>query len=256
VLLGNAIASIEEKDKERVTTAIRQGLLFSTGGLYDIEYSIIRPATKKEIIVRAKGRTWFGEDKIAYRFTGTLQDVSEQAKIRQQVEQSEKEFRQLTDSLPEMIWTTKKKGEQTFASKRWKEFTGIDPYDLQSFKEIVHPDDLDSITQTWARCLQSGEKYKIETRLKHSSGEYQWFFANGEPIKNDTGEIEKWLGTFVNINERKKTEQILINTFNRIEESEKQYRNLAERLNIVIGAGELGTWNLGTEFNNGRNNLF
>ena len=240
IILDQAIQAIADQDKKRVTAAIQTALLFSSGGFYDIEYTIVHPATKKETIVRAKGKTWFGEDKNAYRFTGTLQDVSEQVKVRRQIEESEKEFRQLADSLPEMVWTTDKNGAQTFASKRWLEFTGINPYDADSFRKIVHPDDLDKILKTWTSCLQTGKKYRTEVRLKHSSGEYYWFYVNGEPINNDAGEIEKWVGTFVNVNEQKKAEQSLTDAFNKIEESEKRFRNVANSAPVLI-------WMAGTD---------
>ncbi|MEP6749878.1 MAG: PAS domain-containing protein [Bacteroidota bacterium] len=240
VLLGRAIRSIADRDKYRVTMAIQHALSFSSGGLYDIEYTIVHPATKNEMVVRAKGRTWFDENNDAYRFTGTLQDVSEQASIRQLVEKSEKEFRQLADSLPEMVWTTDKSGTQTYASRRWKEFTGVDLYGPDSFNEIVHPEDLDNIINTWATCLQTGKNYTTEVRLKHFGGTYEWFYANGEPIRNEAGEIEKWVGTFINVNEKKIAEQNLKEAFYKVDESEKRFRNVADSAPVLI-------WMAGTD---------
>ncbi len=87
-----AIQQIAEKDRNRVADAIQKTLQYESGGLYDIEYSIINQITKQERIVWAKGRAWFGEDKTAYRFNGTLQDITEQTLARKQFEASEKRF--------------------------------------------------------------------------------------------------------------------------------------------------------------------
>ncbi len=67
-----AIDVMVEKDRSRVANAIQKTLQYESGGLYDIEYSILDPLTKQDRIVRAKGRAWFGDDKKAYRFNGTL----------------------------------------------------------------------------------------------------------------------------------------------------------------------------------------
>ena len=63
--LNDAIAAMAEKDRQRVTEAIQKALQYESGGYYDIEYSIINPVSSKEIIVRAKGRAWFNDDKVS-----------------------------------------------------------------------------------------------------------------------------------------------------------------------------------------------
>jgi signal transduction histidine kinase len=79
VELALAIDSIAEKDKKRVAEAIQYSLSYESGGFYDIEYTIVNTVTNQERIVRAKGRAWFTDDKKAYRFNGTLQDITEEA---------------------------------------------------------------------------------------------------------------------------------------------------------------------------------
>ncbi|MFS8082311.1 MAG: PAS domain S-box protein, partial [Ginsengibacter sp.] len=90
--LSIAMEVILEKDRKRVANAIQKSLEYESGGLYDIEYGIRNALTKQERIVRAKGRAWFGEDKSAYRFNGTLQDITEQVIAHQKIEASEKRF--------------------------------------------------------------------------------------------------------------------------------------------------------------------
>ena len=74
---------MDERDIERVATAIQRAMDFSSGGLYDIEYTIIHPVTRQERIVRAKGKAWFNEDKLAYRFNGTLEDITKDVQIQE-----------------------------------------------------------------------------------------------------------------------------------------------------------------------------
>ncbi len=88
-----ALAVIADEDRDRVTAAIQATLQFSSRGLYDIIFTIIHPQTKKERIVRAKGRTSFNEQAVAYRFNGTLQDVTEEIISRRLLIASEKQLR-------------------------------------------------------------------------------------------------------------------------------------------------------------------
>lgn len=84
-----ALAVIADKDRDKVTAAIQTALQFSSGGHYDIIYTIIHPHTKKEKIVRAKGLASFNEQGIAYRFNGTLQDVTDEIDARRLLTESE-----------------------------------------------------------------------------------------------------------------------------------------------------------------------
>ncbi len=100
-----AIDVIDEKDRSRVADAIKKTLEYESGGLYEIEYSLQNLVTKQERIVRAKGRAWFGKDKKAYRFNGTLQDITQQALANKKIEENEQRFRNLILQAPVLIST-------------------------------------------------------------------------------------------------------------------------------------------------------
>ncbi|HMK03126.1 MAG TPA: PAS domain-containing protein, partial [Ferruginibacter sp.] len=76
--LDDAINAITKGDRERVAAAIKQALNFSSGGIYNIDYTIVHPVSGKTTKVRAKGRAWFNEEETPYRFNGTLEDITEQ----------------------------------------------------------------------------------------------------------------------------------------------------------------------------------
>ncbi len=100
--LQHATDAIAEKDRDRIIMAIKKTLDYSSGGIYEEEYSIINPITNKEIIVQAKGRAWFNEERIAYRFNGILQEVTENVLARKKIEDSEKQkefLLKLSDTL-------------------------------------------------------------------------------------------------------------------------------------------------------------
>ncbi|RYZ26592.1 MAG: PAS domain S-box protein, partial [Sphingobacteriales bacterium] len=97
--LNLAINSVIEQDRERVRDAIQRSLRFESGGHYDIIYTIQHP-DKSRRVVHAKGRAWFNDEKICYRFNGTLLDVTDQHLSRQKAEESAQQVRALIDSAP------------------------------------------------------------------------------------------------------------------------------------------------------------
>ncbi|RCH55133.1 hypothetical protein DJ568_08050 [Mucilaginibacter hurinus] len=98
--LSIALNAITEADRPRVVAAIERALDISSGGKYDITYTIINPVTKIERVVRTKGRAHFNAEGIAWRFNGTQQDVTDDSKARRQLIESEKNFRAMILQAP------------------------------------------------------------------------------------------------------------------------------------------------------------
>ncbi len=151
----------------------------------------------------------FNEDDTIREWVGVHTDITEQQKAAETLAQSAKEFRQLAESLPQLVWTTDAKGNQTFVSNRWEKFTGFAKMDVDSFQKVVHPNDYKYLMSVWTEALASGKTYKAEVRYKNKNGIYHWFYISGEPIQNKTGKIEKWVGACIDINDRKKAEENL-----------------------------------------------
>ena len=135
-------------------------------------------------------------------------DVTGMVRARMKIEESEEQFRNLAESLPQLVWMTDHTGMQLYASSRWEEYTGISPTNA-SWPEIVHPDDLETISATWKHSLKSGETYRTELRLKGKDGRYAWFFAQGVPLTRENGTIIKWIGSFTDIQGQKEIEERL-----------------------------------------------
>ena len=94
-----SLACIADEDRQRVVTALAQSLDYAQPSKFDIEYTI-RPLGKPERVLRAKGKAYFNEEGIAYRFTGTLQDVTEQVGALKELKESEERVRSLVESAP------------------------------------------------------------------------------------------------------------------------------------------------------------
>ncbi|GAB3282197.1 PAS domain-containing protein [Larkinella harenae] len=122
IYLPLALASIAEKDRQRVTEAIQTALQPSSGGYYDIEYTIINPVDQRARPVRAKGRAFFDESGVAYRFNGTLQDCTEEIHAREE----QQKLMTLVENSVDLMSVLGLDGKNTYINKAGKRLLGVD----------------------------------------------------------------------------------------------------------------------------------
>ena len=146
----------------------------------------------------------FATDGKVLGFYVAVNDITQTNAIRRtEIIESEERFRTLAETLPQLVWITNEKGDQEYASSRWQEYSGIEPVEPNTWTQMVHPDDLDEIAQTWINSMNTGSVYRTEVRLRNKAGDFRWHFAQGEPIRNEKGEIIKWIGAFTDIHDQK-----------------------------------------------------
>lgn len=132
-------------------------------------------------------------------------EVTSMVKARHKIEESEKEFRQLADSLPHIVWTARPDGFIDYYNKQWYDFTGFDEnYGDQSWIPILHPDDVQLCLDKYYHSVKTGESYAIEYRFKdRRNGGYRWFLGKAQTIKDTDGNIVKWFGSCTDIDVQK-----------------------------------------------------
>lgn len=137
-------------------------------------------------------------------------DVTQQVVARKRVEESERELRQIADSMPQMVWVTDAQGYHEYYNKRWYEFTctTYDEVKGEGWADLFHPDDRLAAWEKWNHSLSTGDTYEVEYRLKNgSTGEYLWVLGRAVPIYNEENQIIRWFGTCTDINEQKQLQQ-------------------------------------------------
>lgn len=203
--LDDALDAIAPYDRQRVTEAIQKVLDYSSGGNYDIEYTIVHPRTKAETIVRAQGRSWFDDTHQPYRFNGTLQDVTGQALARKKLEESEASFRLLADSMPQFVWSGDREGKLNYFNRSVYQYSGLSPEQVQQqgWLQIVHPEDKDANLRTWLHAIRTGQSFSFEHRFRRYDGSYRWQLSRAVPLKDAEGTIQMWVGTSTDIHDQK-----------------------------------------------------
>ncbi|MET0372442.1 MAG: PAS domain-containing protein [Sphingobium sp.] len=131
--------------------------------------------------------------------------IARQSRDAQAVADSDRMFRTLADTMPQMVWSTLPDGYHDYYNARWYEYTGV-PFgstDGEGWNEMFHPDDQALAWTRWRHSLATGDPYEVEYRLRHHSGAYRWTLGRALPIRDEAGAITRWIGTCTDIHEQK-----------------------------------------------------
>jgi PAS domain S-box-containing protein len=125
------------------------------------------------------------------------------------LQQSEDRLRLVIDTIPAHVWSTRPDGSVDFINRRWLETSGVDVEDTHAWNlgSTVHPDDLARYVNEWHAALATGQPMESEVRLRQADRKYRWWLTRNVPLRNDVGNIIKWYGTAIDIEDRKRAEQ-------------------------------------------------
>jgi PAS domain S-box-containing protein len=117
-------------------------------------------------------------------------------------------LQELVDSVPALIHTARPDGYIDFFNQRWLQYVGLRLEDLEGWKwtAAVHADEVNALVAKWRACLASGEPFEFESRVRRPDGQYRWMLHQKLPLRNAAGEIVKWYGSSVDIDDRKQAE--------------------------------------------------
>ena len=120
----------------------------------------------------------------------------------------------LVDSIPALIHTARPDGYLDYFNERWLEYLGVTMDELAGWNwtAFIHPEDADGLVAEWRACLVSGEAFKYESRVRRANGDYRWMFHRKVPLRDTNGNIVKWYGWSLDIEERKAAEVALRNS--------------------------------------------
>jgi PAS domain S-box-containing protein len=128
----------------------------------------------------------------------------------------------LVDSIPALIHTAMPDGYLDYFNKPWLEYLGVtlDKVAGWNWTAYVHPEDVEGIVAKWRACLATGEFFEYETRVRRANGEYRWMFHRKVPLRDANGNIVKWYGSSLDIEERKTAEEQLRRNAEELQRSE------------------------------------
>ncbi|MEG4107874.1 PAS domain S-box protein [Microcoleus sp. S13_C5] len=177
-----------------------------TNSLYEIEFRL-RGADGNYRYFQARGVPILNEDGSVREWIGTCTDIHDRKQAEDAIKQSEERYRSLTLAISQIVWITDAEGRcQDTPSMR--AYTGQTVEEVVGFGwlDTIHPDDRELTVQVWNEAVQTKSLYEIEYQLRGADGNYRYFQARAVPILNEDGSIREWVGTSIDIHDRKQTE--------------------------------------------------
>ncbi|HSE30872.1 MAG TPA: PAS domain S-box protein [Pyrinomonadaceae bacterium] len=156
-------------------------------------------------------------------YVGSSLDITDIKNVEEALRESEARFRYMADHAPVMIWVSGSDKQSTYFNKNWLEFTGhtLEEELSDGWKKGLHADDAQRCLHTFDSAFDKKEAFRIEYRLRRSDGAYRWVLDCGAPRCSSDGEFLGFIGSCIDITERKESEQAL----------EKAHRELNELKN-------------------------
>ena len=176
-------------------------------------------------------------------------EIAERAVFEQKLVDSEARFRELAESLPDIMFATDTTGANVYTNQRWFEYTGsarpLHEGGQLSVKQAIHPDDLQHVRDAWRVALANRTPYETRHRLRAADGTYRWFIARARPVWRSSdldpstmtaGEnnAPRWFGVATDIDAQMRAEESL-------RDREEQLRLALESTGLGVFEIELAT---------------
>jgi PAS domain S-box-containing protein len=149
------------------------------------------------------------EARVAERTDELEQRAEALQQLNIELARKNQELDAIVRTAPDIIFSRQADGTRDYISDRFYEYTGAAAGSAKGFGwlEFVHIDDRERSMAHWMHCIQSGDNYESEYRMRGQDGQYRWFRARAVPIREFEGKIVKWYGTCSDIHDSKLLEQ-------------------------------------------------
>lgn len=224
---GGWLQFIHPDDRSRVQKAWQASVY--TGTPYEVEHRIQEGSTGDYRWFLARSLPQRDAQGTIVRWIGTCTDINEQKLAEERAKASEQNWRVLTETVPQLVWTMRADGLSDYFNQRFRDYTHATWEQLKGYgwSQFLHPDDAERTLIERERAFRTGSPYEIEYRFREGqTGLYRWFLVRAMPIHNDAGQVVRWFGTCTDIDEQKRTEEAL--------------RQSQERIHALINSNLIG----------------
>jgi PAS domain S-box-containing protein len=145
-------------------------------------------------------------------FTGFIRDISERKQAEDKLRASERTLRELTETIPQMLWSAEADGAIDYCNQRVLDYTGLPAKQIHGagWMKAVHIDDNEKMAQAWTYAVSTGEPFQYEFRcLRAADHAYRWCISSALPLRDQEGRVIKWFGSVVDLHDWKEAQQAL-----------------------------------------------
>ncbi|HSM82083.1 MAG TPA: PAS domain-containing protein [Nodosilinea sp.] len=135
------------------------------------------------------------------------------------LQDSEERFCDLADNISQLAWMADASGDVFWYNQRWYDFTGTTPAQVRGWgwQTVQHPDHLERVRAKARQCFASGDGWEDTFPLRGIDGQYRWFLCRVKPVRDDQGQVLRWVGTNTDITALRQTETALAQATERLD---------------------------------------
>ena len=124
---------------------------------------------------------------------------------------SERQLQLIIDTIPSLVWTARPDGFCDFLNQRWLHYTGMTAEQAQGWgwAAAIHSEDRKRVVDYWQSCLASGTPVATQARIRRFDGSHRWFLISANSLRDESGNIVRWYGTNIDIEDRNRAEETL-----------------------------------------------
>ena len=204
-----------------------------------------KPFEKEARLRRADGQyRWFliravplrDEQGNLVKWYGTTSDIED-------LKRAEDRVRLIINTIPTMAWTIRPDGIVDFVNQRSLDYGGLSLAEqIEDPTGAVHPEDLPRVMKKWLADMAAGNPSEDEMRLRRADGEYRWFLVRTAPLRDEQGNVVKWFGVSIDIEDRKQAEEALRSTESEQRHIAAQLERERARLVEAQEMAKIGSW--------------
>jgi PAS domain S-box-containing protein len=199
-----------------MTVSLIAALVLSQLSQRAISQPILRLADVARLVSREKNYqlrapSTGDHDEVALLVSAFNEMLLEIQKRDSALQESERQFRTLADSIPQLAWMAEPDGKLFWYNHRWYEFTGMSPEQAAGWgwQSVHDPEILPDVMKKWQTSLASGQPFEMIFPLRGADGVYRQFLTLALPVRDAFGQIVRWFGTNTDITEQRRSEEAL-----------------------------------------------
>ena len=213
---------VYEDDRARLTALVESTL--RTGQPTKGEWRVVWPDGSVHWLA-AYWQVLMDESGQPSRVIGVNIDVTERKAAEEALRESEERFRLVANNAPVMIWMSGLDTKPTYFNQLWLDFTGLSETDLlNGLAGIVHPEDYLQCHDVYCRGFDQRQPFRKECRLRRHDGQYRWMLDVGVPRFLKDGSFAGYIGSCIDVTDRKLAEDVLTNMSRKLVEAQEQER--------------------------------
>ena len=158
---------------------------------------------------QVRGMPSLDPDKNIVRWYVRFTDIEDRKRAEEALRSREHNLSLIINTMPVLAWSAHPDGTAEFFNDHYLEYTGLtlERAEGWGWTDVVHPEDASNLSTYWQSTMLAGKAGEIEARMRRFDGVYRWFLFRAKPLRDQSGEIVKWYGTNIDIEDRKQADE-------------------------------------------------